>query len=174
MPSHAYTYAFALNADWPQFLSSSDDIFRYLLRVVDCFDLRKFMRFDSTVKACEWNEHEGKWHVSIEDAISGEVIHDICDLLIGGNGLLNSWKFPPDVEGLENFKGKIFHTARWPVEYGPDEWSKDRVAVLGSGATSIQVVPTLQPTVKHMDVFVRTPVWFAEIAGHSGVNHDCT
>lgn len=174
VPSHAYTYAFALNADWPKYLSPSDDIFRYLTRVVDCFELRRFMNFNSVVQAADWNEAEGQWHVTVKDASTGNVIEDTCHILIGGNGLLNSWKYPEEVEGLHNFKGRLLHTARWPDDYGPEQWSKDRVAVLGSGASAIQVVPTLQPDVKHMDVFVRTPVWFAELAGHSGENHDCT
>lgn len=117
--------------------------------------------------------HEFFRHITIFDPVSGETIHDTCHILIGGNGLLNSWKFPEEVEGLQDFKGKLFHSARWPHEYGPDQWANDRVAVLGSGASAIQIVPTLQPRVKQMDVFMRTPVWFAEIAGHSGVNHDC-
>lgn len=173
MPSHAYTYSFALNADWPQYLSGSDDIFRYLLRVVDCFDLRKFMRFNSVVQRCEWNEEEGQWHVEIRDALSGETIHDTCHILLGANGLLNDWKFPEEVEGLHDFKGKLFHTARWPEEYGPEQWANDRVAVLGSGASAIQVVPSMQKHARHMDVFIRTPVWFVDLAGHSGVNRDC-
>lgn len=131
------------------------------------------MTFNSVVQACEWKEEEGKWHVQISDANTGETKEETCDILIGANGLLNSWKFPEEVEGLHFFKGKLLHTARWPDNYGPEQWKNDRVAVIGSGATSIQTVPTMQPHVKSMDVFVRTPVWFAEIAGNSGDNYDC-
>lgn len=131
------------------------------------------MNFNHVVHGCEWHEEEGQWHVTIRDAETGKVFIDTCHILIGANGLLNSWKFPEEVEGLHSFKGRLFHTARWPDDYGPDQWSGERVAVLGSGASSIQVVPSLQPLVKHMNVFVRTPIWFAELAGHSGVNHDC-
>lgn len=173
MPSHAYTYAFALNADWPKYLSPSDDIFKYLARVVDCFCLRQYMKFESVVYSCEWNEKEGMWHEDVEDAQTGAVTHETCHVLIGANGLLNSWKYPEEVEGLQNFKGRLLHTARWPSNYGPEQWANERVAVLGSGASAIQVVPAMQPHVPHMDVFVRTPVWFAELGGHSGINHDC-
>jgi hydroxyversicolorone monooxygenase len=131
------------------------------------------MHFNSVVEGCVWVEDEGQWHVDIRDALTDEIHHDTCHILIGANGLLNSWKYPEDVEGLESFEGKLFHTARWPVNYGPEQWKDERVAVLGSGASAIQVVPAMQPHVKQLDVFVRTPVWFAELAGHSGVNHDC-
>lgn len=172
VPSHAYTYAFALNADWPKYFSPSDDIFRYLARVVDCFELRRFMNFNSVVSSCEWNEEQGQWHVEIENALTGEMFHETCHILIGANGILNSWKYPEEVEGLQDFTGRLLHTARWPEDYGPEQWSTERVAVLGSGSTAIQVVPSMQPHVKHMDVFIRTPVWFAEVAGHGGQNHD--
>jgi len=132
------------------------------------------MRFNSPVRACEWNEEEGQWHVTIYDYARKETFEETCDILIGANGLLNSWKLPEEVDGLRTFKGRLVHTARWPDEYGSNEWKNDRVAVIGSGATSIQTVPTMQPFVRSMDVFVRTPVWFAEIADHSGDNFPCT
>lgn len=112
------SYAFALNADWPQYLSESDDIFRYLTRVVDCFELRKFMKFNSVVQNCEWNEDEGMWHVQTRNALTGETFSDTCHILLSANGLLNDWKFPEEVEGLNSFKGKLLHTARWPDDYG--------------------------------------------------------
>ncbi|KAF3011722.1 hypothetical protein E8E14_010037 [Neopestalotiopsis sp. 37M] len=170
VPSHAYTFAFALYPDWPKYLSPSEDIFRYLSRVVDCFELRKYMTFNSAVKGCTWDEAQGIWHLKIQDSITGEVRTDTCNILIGAGGILNSWKFPEDVDGLHSFKGRLLHTARWPDDYGRDEWKDQRVAVIGSGATSMQVVPTMQPHVQKMDVFVRTPVWFAEFADHAGDN----
>ncbi|CAK1365721.1 putative sterigmatocystin biosynthesis monooxygenase stcW [Cercospora beticola] len=172
VPSHAYTYAFALNADWPAYLSGSDDIFRYLTRVVQCFDLRKFMRFNNAVEHAEWIEEEGKWFVVIRDLLTGARLTEKCDFLIGANGLLNSWKWPEEVKGLHDFKGKLIHTARWPDEYTEKEWANDRVAVLGSGASSIQVVPSMQEKAKSLDVYIRSPVWFAELAGHGGENTD--
>ncbi|KAL6407340.1 flavin-binding monooxygenase [Ilyonectria robusta] len=174
VPSHAYAYSFALNSDWPKYLSPSEDIFRYLDRVVACFGLRKFMQFNSTVTACEWNEAEAKWHIQIQDSLSGETREDVADVVINASGILNSWKFPEDVEGLHSFKGRLIHTARWPSDYNEEQWKGDRVAVVGSGATSMQVVPTMQPHVKKMDIFVRTPVWFAEFADHNGENFDYT
>ena len=131
------------------------------------------MNYNRLVQACEWHEDEGLWHVTVRNVETGQVLQETCDILIGANGLLNSWKYPEEVENLHEFKGKLLHTARWPENYGPEQWAKERIAVLGSGASSIQVVPSLQPYVKQMDVFVRTPIWFGELAGHSGVNRNC-
>lgn len=71
----------------------------------------------------------------------------------------------------DKFKGKVVHTARWPNDYQKEEWANDRVAVIGSGASSIQTVPTMQPHAKHLDIFVRTAVWFVQIANNFGQNH---
>ena len=64
------------------------------------------------------------------------------------------------------------HTAIWPKDYQKEEWKNDRVAVIGSGASSIQTVPTMQPHAKHIDVFVRTAVWFVQIANNFGQNKE--
>ena len=88
---------------------------------MDCFELRRFIKFNSVIQSCEWNEDEGLWHVEIRDALSGNITHDTCDILIGANGLLNSWKFPEELDGLRSFKGKLFHTARWPENYGSEQ-----------------------------------------------------
>ena len=69
---------------------------------------------------------------------------------------------------------QIVHTARWPKDYQAEQWKNDKVAVIGSGASSIQTVPTMQPHAKHLDVFVRTAVWFVQIANNFGANHSYT
>ncbi|KAH7141866.1 hypothetical protein EDB81DRAFT_653405 [Dactylonectria macrodidyma] len=174
VPSHAYAFAFALYPDWPKYLSPSDDIFRYLDRVVECFGLRKYMVFNSTVVACRWNEDEAQWHVTVKDSATGAIRQDKANVVISASGILNSWKFPEEVEGLHSFQGRLIHTARWPADFDENQWKGQRVAVIGSGATSMQVVPTMQPHVEKMDIFVRTPVWFAEFADHSGDNFEYT
>lgn len=85
--------------------------------------------------------------------------------------ILNNFKWP-QIDGLDTFKGKVIHTARWPSDYQAEQWANDRVAVVGSGASSIQTVPRMQKAAKHLDVFVRTGVWFVELAGHYGQNKE--
>ena len=94
-----------------------------------------------------------------------------CDLLLYATGLLNNYKWPK-IKGMEKFKGRVVHTAVWPKEYQEKEWENDRVAVIGSGASSIQTVPKMQPHAKHLDVFVRTGVWFVQIANNYGQNKE--
>ncbi|KAI9657476.1 MAG: hypothetical protein M1821_003158 [Bathelium mastoideum] len=173
IPSHAYAYPFALNPDWPQWLSFAPDILKYLQKVVETFDLRKYMTFNMEVRGCYWQEDKARWNVKLRNTVTGEDTEDECDILVQAAGLLNVYKMP-NIEGLESFKGRIIHTANWPSDYQAEQWKNDRVAVLGSGASSIQTVPSMQPTVKHMDIFIRTGVWFIDMLGHGDGNRQYT
>ncbi|EWG44880.1 hypothetical protein FVEG_05847 [Fusarium verticillioides 7600] len=105
--------------------------------------------------------------------VQGEIFYDECDLLLYATGILNKFKWP-EITGIENFKGRLVHTAHWPEDYQAEQWKQDRVAVIGSGASSVQTVPGMQPYVKHMDVFVRTGVWFVQVANNYGSNYEYT
>ncbi|KAF2725703.1 FAD/NAD(P)-binding domain-containing protein [Polychaeton citri CBS 116435] len=177
IPSHAYTFNWALNPDWPRFFSYSPDIWKYLDKVCGTFNLRKYMTFNTEVVGCQWNEEKGEWKVSLRETKPNtppREFEETCHLLLHGTGILNNFKWP-DIPGLKNvFKGKVCHTARWPSDYQSEQWKNDRVAVIGSGASSIQTVPSMQPHTKHIDVFVRTGVWFVEIASNYGANKEYT
>lgn len=173
IPSHAYTYNFALNPDWPRYFSYAPDIWKYLDKVCSVFDLRKYMTFRTEVVEARWDDDAGQWRVKLQQKdAAGTVVRDFeeeCDLLLYATGILNNFKWP-NLPGLDAFKGRVVHTARWPKDYQQAQWKEDRVAVIGSGASSIQTVPHMQPHVKHLDVFVRTGVWFVVLADSSGRN----
>ncbi|KAG0648197.1 FAD-binding monooxygenase moxY [Hyphodiscus hymeniophilus] len=158
--------------DWPSFFSPAQDIMAYLEKVCDCFGLRKYMQFNSEVTGAFWNEGTGKWTVRVSQTqTDGSVrdFEDTCDLLLQGTGVLSHPKLP-NIPGLDKFKGKIMHTGQWDEGYQREQWKGERVAVIGSGASSVQTVPSMQPYVKHMDVFVRTAVWFVGMASNNGTN----
>ncbi|KAH8587358.1 hypothetical protein B0O99DRAFT_656438 [Bisporella sp. PMI_857] len=141
IPSHSYAYHFAPNPDWPHFLSPREDIWAYLDR------------------------DTAQWRINLSRTTPNgdiEEFQESCDVFFCCTGLLNNWKMP-DIEGLETFKGRVLHTANWPQDYTQEKWKDERVLVIGSGASSLQVVSNIQPYVKSMDVFVRTGVWFAPL-----------
>jgi len=141
---------------------------------VEVFDLRKYMTFNTEVVRAEWQEEAGKWKVTLKQkSSSGEEREFVeeCDLLLYATGILNNYKWPK-IKGINSFKGKIVHTATWPEDYQKEQWAHDRVAIIGSGASSIQTVPTMQPHAKHLDIFVRTGVWFVQIANNYGQNKE--
>lgn len=167
--------SFALNPEWPRYFSYAPDIWKYLDKVCSVFDLRKYMTFKTEVVEARWLDEAGRWRVRLRqtDGAGGVVreFEEECDVLLYATGLLNSPQLP-DLPGLDSFKGRVVHTARWPEGYGEEQWREDRVAVVGSGASSIQTVPHMQPFAKHLDVFVRTGVWFVVLTQNTGQNHE--
>jgi len=97
IPSHAYTLNFALNPDWPRFFSYAPDIQKYLLKVVEVFNLRRFMTFNTEVVRAEWQDETGKWKVTLrQKSESGDekTFNEECDLLLYATGILNNYKWP--------------------------------------------------------------------------------
>ncbi|KAL4865147.1 hypothetical protein BDV12DRAFT_211218 [Aspergillus spectabilis] len=171
VPSHAYTYRFALYPDWPRYFSYAADIWEYLDKVCATFDLRTYMQFHTEVIESRWVEKKGEWKVRLRRQQPGkepEEFEDYCHVLLNACGVLSNPKWP-DTPGLhDKFKGRVIHTANWPDDYRPEVWKDDRIAVIGSGASSVQAVAGLQPHTKHLDIFVRTGVWFGVLAGNTG------
>jgi cation diffusion facilitator CzcD-associated flavoprotein CzcO len=132
------------------------------------------MTFNTEAVRSEWQEETGKWKVTLRRKTAtgeDEDFEEECDLLFYATGILNNFKWPK-IKGINSFKGKIVHTAKWPSDYQKEQWANDRVAIIGSGASSIQTVPTMQPHAKHLDIFVRTGVWFVQIANNYGHNKE--
>lgn len=136
-------------------LAGASEISDYLNRVADCFELRQYIHLNHQVAGCFWDEERGKWKVKIQivepkvDWSSREPLSvirefwDEGDVVLHATGILNRWSFP-NIPGWESFKGRVIHTAGWPDDYQEQHWKGQNVAVIGSGASSIQVVPKMQ------------------------------
>ncbi|KAG5800561.1 hypothetical protein H9Q69_000448 [Fusarium xylarioides] len=152
VPSHCYQYSFAPNPSWSKFYASSDEIQGYLKGVAKHFDLEQYISFNTKVVSARWSENDSIWTVQLED---GSLI--TSEILVNAGGILNHPQIP-NIEGLSDFTGPLLHTASW--DHSIDLRGK-RVGVIGAGASSIQLVPSIQPLVKDMKVFIRTPSWIA-------------
>lgn len=139
-------------------MSKREDIWAYLDRVCRVFGLRKYMRFNVEVVEARWDEDAAKWRIKarrLSEDHTIEEFEDSCDVLLYATGLLNNWQWPK-IDGFDSFTGRMIHSARWPSDFDEEQWKGRRVAVIGSGASSIQIVPNMQPHVSGMDIFVRT------------------
>ncbi|KEF54579.1 uncharacterized protein A1O9_09021 [Exophiala aquamarina CBS 119918] len=162
IPSHVYQYSWAPNPEWPRFLSSGEHIRAYLEKVCDTFDLKKYMRFNTEVIKAEWIP-DGFWRVTMhERQRDGNCIEftQEAEILVNNSGTQHKYQWP-NVEGLERFSGKLLHTAMWDSAVVPAACKGKTVAVIGSGASAVQVVPQLQSHAEEILVFSRTPIWFA-------------
>ncbi|MFJ4715023.1 flavin-containing monooxygenase [Streptomyces sp. NPDC088785] len=149
VPSHLYSFSFAPNPDWPRTFSGQERIQEYLEGVADTFGLRPHLRFDSEVRRARWDAEKLWWEL---ETASGTLT---ADVVVSATGPLSDPKIP-DIAGLDTFPGKVFHSARWDHDF---DLRGKRVAMIGTGASAIQIVPAVQPVAGHLTLFQRTPPW---------------
>ena len=150
IPSNLYSYSFAPNPEWSRSFSGSNEILDYIHYLVNAFDLKKHIRFNCNVTELVFQENTGLWEATLE---KGEMVRGRTAVM--AQGPLSNASFP-NIEGLEEFQGKKIHSARWDHDY---DFTGKRVAVIGTGASGIQIVPELVNTVGTLKVFQRTPGW---------------
>ncbi|KAF9873662.1 hypothetical protein CkaCkLH20_08772 [Colletotrichum karsti] len=152
VPSHCYQYSFAPNPEWSRFYASSGEIQQYLCGVARHFDLLKYIRFNTKVVNAQWSEGSGTWTIETEHGSKIE-----SEILVNAGGILNNLQMPA-IEGLNSFTGPILHTANW--DHSVDLKGK-AVGVIGSGASSVQLLPQIQPESRKINIFIRTPSWIS-------------
>ena len=159
--SESYTYGYSFSKelleewDWSEHFAGQPETLRYLNHVADKFDLRRNIQFRSLVTAAIWQENTRSWNVTLKDGSQFRT-----RFLITAIGPLSAPTLPR-IEGVDDFKGQSFHTARWPHE--PIDFTGKRVAVIGTGATGVQTIQTIAGSVGHLTVFQRTPNWCAPL-----------
>jgi len=149
VPSQLYSYSFALNPEWSRSFSPQHEIQTYIHQVAARSGTLDRFVFDTLVQDAAWDEVAQVWHVRTS---RGELT---ADALISAAGALSDPK-NPDIEGFDSFEGEVFHSAQWNHDY---DLAGKRVAVIGTGASSIQIVPEIAPVVEHLDVYQRTAPW---------------
>ncbi|MEY9966123.1 cation diffusion facilitator CzcD-associated flavoprotein CzcO [Streptacidiphilus sp. MAP12-16] len=149
VPSHLYSFSFAPNPDWPRTFSGQPEIRAYLERIADCFDLRPHLRFDHELLSARWDAAETRWELETSQG------RYTADVVVAACGPLSDPSVP-DLPGIADFPGKVFHSARWDHDY---DLAGKRVAVVGTGASAIQIVPMIQPEVERLVLLQRTPPW---------------
>jgi len=159
--SESYTYGYSFSKElleqwhWKERYSSQPENLRYLNFVTDLFDLRRHMQFDCKVEAAHFDESRDIWRLRASD---GRVM--TCRFLVGALGLLSAATLPR-YEGMGRFRGRSFHTYHWPQE-GIDLKGK-KVAIIGTGATAIQIIPEIAPEAAELTIFQRRPNWAAPL-----------
>lgn len=171
---------------WSHFYASGREILGYLKGVAAKYKLERFLRFGHKLSAAQWNEETKQWHLSFdlvdEQGNKHGETEKVADVVIQGMGGLSRWDWP-SIEGIHDFKVRVFaslrspgapaltlvarkypqgtkyHSAAYPA--GPEAEQGKTVAVIGSGSSSIQIVPALQPYAKRVDNFVRGQAWIA-------------
>lgn len=149
-PVAMYQLSFAQSLDWSHIYPRQPEIHRYTEWLVDAFGLRPHLRLDTETRSATWNDATASWHVATGngDTFDAEVV-------IAALGQLNRPQLP-DIAGRDSFKGPAFHSARWNPSV---DLTGKRVAIIGSAASAVQIIPEIAPIVGHLTVFQRTPNW---------------
>ncbi len=149
VPSHLYSFSFALNPGWTDTFSGQQEIWDYLLACAERYGVRPHLRLGHTVEEMAWDDAQQKWVIST----SRGTYH--ARKVILATGPLSEPSYP-DIPGLESFAGEVFHSARWRHDV---DLAGRQVAVIGTGASAVQFVPQIQPVVGRLRLFQRTPPW---------------
>jgi cation diffusion facilitator CzcD-associated flavoprotein CzcO len=149
IPSSLYSFSFAPNPDWDRAYPMRDEILEYLRDCADRFGVRPHLRLSSDLTGARWVSDSRHWEL---ETSTGPLATRV---LIAAPGLLSE-PFTPALPGLDRFEGNAFHTAAWDHS---DDLAGKRVALIGTGASAIQVLPEIQPLVERLHLFQRTPPW---------------
>ncbi|MGB7240083.1 MAG: NAD(P)/FAD-dependent oxidoreductase [Rhodococcus sp. (in: high G+C Gram-positive bacteria)] len=150
IPSRLYSYSFAPNPDWSHTYSGSAEILQYIERMVDDFGLRPLFRFGHNVSGVIWNENASVWEISFDGHPPVQ-----ARAVVMASGPLANVSFP-SIRGLDTYEGHKIHSARWDHDY---DFTDKKVAVIGTGASGVQIVPELVKVARSVKVFQRTPGW---------------
>ncbi|MGY1725962.1 flavin-containing monooxygenase [Geodermatophilus sp. SYSU D01062] len=154
--SNLYSFSFAPNPDWPRSYSEQPEIQAYLQATADRFDVRRHCVFGAEVTAARWDDAARRWDV---ETTAGRFR---ARVLVSAAGALAD-PSRPDIPGLRSFAGTVVHSARWDDGH---DLTGERVAVVGTGASAIQIVPAVQPRVGSLAVYQRTPPWIVPRTDH--------
>ena len=150
VPTTTYSYFFEPNPNWSRLFTPGPEIKQYADDVADKYDVRRHIRFNTVVQGARWDEDALVWRVALAD---GETV--TARYLLTATGFLSQPKVP-EIPGIETFAGKIIHTTDWDDEYSVDD---QKVAIIGTGATAVQLIPELAKRVADLTVYQRTPIW---------------
>ncbi|KAI9929560.1 hypothetical protein MW887_001033 [Aspergillus wentii] len=160
IPSHFYSYSFAIKSDWTSMFPGRDELHQYFLSVARKYEILPHCRFNAMCLGLEWNAARSVWVCTFQDTLSGEVYIREAAVVVSAIGTLDR-PFTPSIEGADSFQGKVFHSATWDEPFT----AKDKnIVVLGNGASATQFVPELVKNVGNGSVtqFIRSAHWWTK------------
>jgi 4-hydroxyacetophenone monooxygenase len=160
-PNHSYSFSFGKRNPWTRYFAPRQELLDYLLKVVKEHDIRKHVRFNTEIVASRWDEGKRRWISTLKTASGEETFESTT--LVSAIGQLND-PSPAHFKGEEEFGGLTLHSARWSDDIKLDG---KRVAVIGTGATAMQLVPSIADRVAAVTVYQRTAQWARPVKGYS-------
>ncbi|EFX06597.1 flavin-binding monooxygenase [Grosmannia clavigera kw1407] len=157
VPSHVYQSTFAPNVEWSDKFSSGAEIRDYWQSTARKYDVYKYAVFGRRVEDLSWNPVEAVWNVTVRNIDTGDVETATADFVVTATGRFNAWRLP-EFAGRSDYRGVLRHASNWDGDF---DLAGKRVAVIGNGASGIQLVANIQKTVGHLDHYARNKTWIA-------------
>jgi cation diffusion facilitator CzcD-associated flavoprotein CzcO len=155
VPSNLYSFSFEPNPNWSYFFSRQPEIGQYLEHCSDKYDIRRHVKFNTTVTELRWIDDKQVWEITTQSNNQENKIY--ARFVMAGYGPLSNASYPSDIPGIDKFEGKMCHTAEWDKTM---ELKNKRVALVGTGASAVQTAPEVQKAgVTQLLIFQRTPGW---------------
>lgn len=151
VPSFAYQYSFARNPQWSRLFPKGNEVKQYHVDVAKRFGVYERVRFNTNVEREEWDDEAGYWKLHASD---GTVV--TARFLVSAVGAFVRPKADIGIAGANSFGGKIQRPTDWDHEF---DMAGKSVGIIGTGASAVQIIPTIAPEIAHLTVFQRTPVW---------------
>jgi cation diffusion facilitator CzcD-associated flavoprotein CzcO len=150
IPSFSYQFSFEKSPDWTRSYAPGSELKAYAEHCVEKYGLRSKIRFNTKVLEAAFDDDENLWRVELDTGqpVTARYLVNACGVLVTPN--------LPDVDGVDSFAGVTMHTARWDHQ---QDLTGKRVAIIGTGASAVQVIPEIAPIVEQLTVFQRTPIW---------------
>ncbi|KAH7396447.1 hypothetical protein BKA66DRAFT_409917 [Pyrenochaeta sp. MPI-SDFR-AT-0127] len=157
IPAHVYQSTFSPNTQWSEIFAKGSEIRDYWQSRAKKHNVYQYVKLRHRVNEAKWDDARSQWQLKVHDLENSKTTVESFNFVITAIGRFNAWKLP-EYPGLDEYKGFTRHTSNWDPSFDPED---KKVAVIGNGASGIQVVPNLQLVSKHVTHFVRNPTWIA-------------
>jgi len=159
--SYLYQYKFELGYKWKSFYATQQELLEYFDYIVEKYGLREKVSLNTQITNAKWIEDEAKWHLTAEDEHGHQQLHK-SNFFISASGQFSKANLP-DIAGIEQFEGTMFHSTNWDKNY---DYAGKRVAVIGTGSTGAQMCRGLAATAESLTVYQRSPNWTSRMPSY--------
>lgn len=156
IPAHSYQSSFSPNTQWTEEYAQGHEIKKYWQDFAKKYDLYSKVRLSTSVTSSNWDPQRANWRLDLKDK-HGNQSSEHFDFVVHAIGRFNNWRLPK-YPGMDTYKGHLVHASNWDPSF--DSKNK-RVAVIGNGASGVQIVPALRRIATHIDHYARNPTWVA-------------
>jgi cation diffusion facilitator CzcD-associated flavoprotein CzcO len=149
IPAQAYQFSFELKPDWSRVFATGAEVKAYIDHCADRYDIRRHVRLGSEVLSRDWDEASHLWRLKTpQQELTARFVVSAVGAFVNPK--------EPEIEGIEEFGGEVLRSASW--DHSVDIEGK-RAAIVGTGASAVQIIPAIARDVEHLDVYQRTPIW---------------